>query len=144
MTFVNKHMDIKRKIFEAIKTQLRINNELQKIQANFDRKREELQAAIGGMTILSELYQEETGLDLQQEINTNPEFKTFIDSIRDELQDPQSVPSPVQTPQRQPQPKPQPANQLRRIKKAGRRLLAIRAHKMRDLKSVLCRARVIL
>lgn len=79
-------MKFKDRIYRNLVAQL-----LNAIKANELRRKitqieQENAASIGAMNLLSELYKEDTGRDLQQDINSNPEWAGVMEAAEKEAQ----------------------------------------------------------
>lgn len=79
-------MDINVKIQDNIKQQFLFALRSDKIRAQMRQLEADQQAAVGAMSVLSELYKEENGVELQHSINTDPEWKKITDACRAEAE----------------------------------------------------------
>ena len=79
-------MELTQKIYENLRSRMVATIKADRIQVQareLDSERERLAGAIG---VLSELYEEETGNDLQKDINTVPEWKGLMEKAQAEAQ----------------------------------------------------------
>lgn len=77
-------MNILDKIYANIVDQLHLSDVMRKAQDDFREAENKRNIVIGRMDILKELYNDDTGKDLEKEINTNPEFAELIKRAQEE------------------------------------------------------------
>jgi hypothetical protein len=79
-------MDIRTKIIRNITDQLLIAMQADELRTKLEEKGRDMTATIGRMSILSEMFEEETGKNLQAALNTDPQWKGVIDDAQKKAQ----------------------------------------------------------
>lgn len=77
-------MNLQERIYVNIVNQLRVARKIQDLRNQLDAAQSEHTMTIGAMNVLSELYKDATGNDLQDEINKNPKWKALVERAREE------------------------------------------------------------
>lgn len=71
--------NLKNAIYSNIVEQLRIVEKLRSLRSELEKAEAENQRIIGGINVLSALYRQETGRELQNDVNTSDEWKGIIE-----------------------------------------------------------------
>jgi len=79
-------MNLNDKIYQNIVTQMTIAYKLNRARDEVAQLERENTSTIGGMNVLAEFYKDETGRDLQQDINVDPQWKAMLDKADGEAQ----------------------------------------------------------
>ena len=85
-------MQLKEKVFKNIIAQMRIGARQQQLQQELRKLEIDLSQSVGAMDILSQLVQEETGVDLRTLLDTDPEWKKLMDDAQSVVQAAPAVP----------------------------------------------------
>lgn len=72
-------MKLKEKIYKNLVAQIVNAMKTKDLRRKLTQVEQENTAAIGAMTVLTELYKDETGRDLQNDINTDPEWSGLVE-----------------------------------------------------------------
>jgi len=79
-------MELQQKIYENLRGQMIVGIKADKLHAQMKELDGERERFVGGIAVLSDLYKDETGNDLQKVINTDPEWGKLVEQAQNEAQ----------------------------------------------------------
>ncbi|MAE81311.1 MAG: hypothetical protein CMB80_01155 [Flammeovirgaceae bacterium] len=79
-------MELENKVYQNLRDQILVSLKMSRINEEVAELERERQKLSGAIEVLADLYMDQTGNDLQKEINTNPEWNVKLDQAQKEAE----------------------------------------------------------